>query len=46
MAPGLFGIEFIIAFGVGMLLSAGAMIIYHYAENDLGRAFYKLKQGI
>jgi hypothetical protein len=46
VAPGMFGIEFFIAFGIGMLISAGAMTFYHYAENDLRRAFYKLKQGI
>jgi hypothetical protein len=37
MAPKMFGIEFFIAFRIGMLLSAGIMIIYHYAENDLRR---------
>jgi hypothetical protein len=44
----MFGIEFFIAFGIGMLLSAGVMIIYQYAENDLRRAStnYKLRQGI
>jgi hypothetical protein len=46
MAPGMFGIEFFIAFGIGMLIPAGAMTFYHYAENDLRRAFYKLKQRI
>jgi hypothetical protein len=46
MAPGMFGIEFFIAFGIGLLNPAGAMTFYYYAENDLRRAFHKLKQGI
>jgi hypothetical protein len=29
----MFGIEFFIAFGIGMLISAGAMTRYHYAEK-------------
>ncbi len=46
VAPGMFGIEFFIVFGIGILISAGAMTLYHYAENDLRRAFHKLKQRI
>ena len=46
VAPGMFGIESFIAFGIGMLISAGEMTFYHCAKNDLRRAFYKLKQGI
>jgi hypothetical protein len=42
----MFGIDLFIGFGIGMLISAGAIVFYHYAENDLRRAFYKLKHGI
>ena len=42
----MFEIEFFIGFGIGMLISAGAMIFYHYAENDSRRVFYKLKHKI
>jgi len=31
----MFGIEFFIAYGIRMLISAGEMTFYHYAENDL-----------
>jgi hypothetical protein len=42
----MFGVDLFIGFGIGMLISAGAMTFYHYAENDLRRAFHKLKQRI
>jgi hypothetical protein len=40
------GIDFLIGFGVGMLISAWLMILYQFAENDISRVFYKLKHSI
>jgi hypothetical protein len=42
----MFGIDLLIGFGIGMLISASAMALYHFAENDIRRVFYKLKQSI
>jgi hypothetical protein len=42
----MFGVEFFIAFGIGMLISAGAMTFYHYMEEDIRRTFDKLKKDI
>jgi hypothetical protein len=42
----MFGIDFFIGFGIGMLISAGAMTFCHYAENDIRKVFYKLKHGM
>jgi hypothetical protein len=42
----MFGIDFFIAFVIGMLISAGAMTFYHYAGDDIRLAFDKLKQCI
>ena len=39
MAPGMFGIDFFIGFGIGLIISADVMIFYHFAENDLRRVF-------
>jgi hypothetical protein len=40
------GIDLLIGFGIGMLISAFVMILYHFAENDMRRIFYKLKHSI
>jgi hypothetical protein len=41
------GIDFLIWFGIGMLISSACvMILYHFAENDISRLSYKLKHGI
>jgi hypothetical protein len=33
----MFGVEFFVAFGIGMLISAGAMTFYHYMEYGIKR---------
>jgi hypothetical protein len=40
----MFGVEFFVAFGIGMLISAGAMTFYHYMEYDIKRIFDKIKR--
>jgi hypothetical protein len=42
----MFGVEFFVAFGIGMLISSGAMTIYHYVGHDIRRTFDKMKKGI
>jgi cobalamin biosynthesis protein CbiD len=40
----MFGVEFFVAFGIGM--PSGAMTIYHYMRHDIRRTFDKMKKGI
>ena len=42
----MFEAEFFVAFGIGMLISAGAMTFYHYMGHDIRRTFDKLKKDI
>jgi hypothetical protein len=38
------GIEFLIGFGIGMLISVCVIVFYRFAENDIRKVFYKLKR--
>jgi hypothetical protein len=40
------GIDFLIGFGIGMLISACVMILYHFAENDISRVEYFTSKNI
>jgi hypothetical protein len=40
------GIDFLIGFGIGMLISAGVVTLYYFAESDVRRVFYGLKHRI
>jgi hypothetical protein len=42
----MFGIDFLIRFGIGMLISACVMMLYHFAENETRRVFYRLNYDI
>jgi hypothetical protein len=42
----MFGAEFFVAFGIGMLISAGAMVFYHHMGDDIRRTFDRIKKGI
>ncbi|MGI8834847.1 MAG: hypothetical protein ACR2IS_19710 [Nitrososphaeraceae archaeon] len=42
----MFGVEFFVAFGIGMLTSAGAMVFYHHKEDDIRRTLDKIKKDI
>ncbi|MGH9984185.1 MAG: hypothetical protein ACRD8W_09535 [Nitrososphaeraceae archaeon] len=42
----MFGIEFFVAFGIGMLISAGATTFYHYRGHDIRRIIDKIKRDI
>jgi len=42
----MFGVEFFVAFGIGMLISAGAMTFYHYRGYDIRRTIDKIMRNI
>jgi hypothetical protein len=42
----MFGVEFFVAFGIGMLISAGAIMFYHYAGEGFRQLIYKVKDKI
>ena len=42
----MFGVEFFVAFGIGMLISAGAKTFYHYMGHAIRRTFDNMKKGI
>lgn len=42
----MFGVEFFVAFGIGMLISAGAITFYHYKEYNIRSTFDKIKGDI
>jgi hypothetical protein len=42
----MFGVEFFVAFGIGMLISAGAMTFYHYRGHDIRRTIDKIERDI
>jgi hypothetical protein len=42
----MFGVEFFVAFGIGMLISACAMTFYHYRGHDIRRTIDKVKRDI
>ena len=42
----MFGIDFLIRFGIGIPISACVMMLYHFAENETRRVFYRLNCNI
>jgi hypothetical protein len=42
----MFGAEFFVAFGIGMMISAGTMMLYHHMEGDIRRALDRIKKGV
>lgn len=42
----MFGTEFFVAFGIGMMISAGTMMIYYRMGDDVRRAFARIKKGV